>query len=96
MQAMRQAAVGGTMRGPKGGVYRVVNGKKVYGKPKAAPAATPLADKELARKKAEFSQLVRGNPLAAQRALYKQMVAAKGPKEAEEMLRRGLAKVLGH
>ena len=47
MKAMRQAAVGGTMRGP-------------------------------------------------QRALYKQMVTAKGPKEAEEMLRRGLAKVLDH
>lgn len=29
---MRQAAAGGMMRGPKGGMYRVVNGKKVYGK----------------------------------------------------------------
>ena len=31
MKAMRKAASGGEMRGPRGGVYRIVGGKKVYG-----------------------------------------------------------------
>lgn len=31
MKAMKQAASGGMMRGPRGGMYRIVGGKKVYG-----------------------------------------------------------------
>ena len=31
MKAMKQTANGGMMRGPRGGMYRVVGGKKVYG-----------------------------------------------------------------
>lgn len=31
MKAMKQAASSGMMRGPRGGMYRIVGGKKVYG-----------------------------------------------------------------
>lgn len=31
MKAMKAAASGGMMRGPRGGMYRIVGGKKVYG-----------------------------------------------------------------
>ena len=98
MQAMRQHTAGAVMRGPRGGTYQMVGGKKVYGRSKGAPqdASTPHIDKKLAEQHAQFSKLVRGNPMAAHRALSRQMVEAHGAKEAGEMLRRGLAKTLGH
>ena len=38
MKAMKAAASGGMMRGPRGGMYRIVGGKKVYGgHPTSAP-----------------------------------------------------------
>lgn len=97
MQAMRQHTAGAVMRGPRGGTYQMVGGKKVYGRSKGAPqdTSTPHIDKKLAEQHAQFSQLVRSNPMAAHRALYRKMVEAHGPKEAEAMIRRGLAKTLG-
>ncbi len=102
MQAMRQHTAGAVMRGPRGGTYQMVGGKKVYGRSKGAPqgapqgTSTPHIDKKLAEQHAQFSQLVRSNPMAAHRALYRKMVEAHGPKEAEAMIRRGLAKTLGY
>lgn len=98
MQAMRQHTAGAVMRGPRGGTYQMVGGKKVYGRQKGSPQATstPHIDKKLAEQHAQFSKLVRGNPMAAHRALYRKMVETHGAKEAGEMLRRGLAKTLGH
>ena len=86
------------MRGPRGGTHQMVGGKKVYGRNKGAPqdASTPHIDERLAKQHAQFSQLVRSNPMAAHRALYRKLVEAHGPKEAEAMIRRGLAKTLGH
>lgn len=86
------------MRGPRGGTYQMVGGKKVYGRSKGAPqdTSTPHIDKKLAEQRAQFSKLVRGNPMAAHQALYRKMVETHGAKEAGEMLRRGLAKTLGH
>ena len=86
------------MRGPRGGTYQMVGGKKVYGRSKGAPQGTSTRhiDKKPAEQHAQVSKLVRGNPMAAHRALYRKMVEAHGAKEAGEMLRRGLAKTLGH
>ena len=44
MKAMQQTASGGKMRGPRGGVYHMVGGKKVYGESPAEHVTEPKSN----------------------------------------------------
>lgn len=100
MRAIRGAA-GATLRGPRGGLYKMVNGKRVAVKKGAKPAVESSAlqhqDAHLARQRAELGALIRSNPMAAMRALAKMHPEghAAGASHVSAMLSRGLSKVLG-
>lgn len=89
------------MRGPRGGLYKMVNGKRVSVKKGAKPASDSPAmqhqDAHLARQRAELGALIRSNPMAAMRARAKMHPEghAAGASHVSAMLSRGLAKVLG-
>lgn len=66
MKAMRAAASGGMMRGPRGGLYRMVNGKKVYGNAPSLGGVQP--SRKMHAPRPEHGEAIKGHHLVENRS----------------------------